>query len=82
VVRQQRGELNGDGRDDLFRYREGASGSDVFLSSGSGFVYDTVWTGAGIGLDNQWYVGDFNGGGADDIFRYLSGVGMFPSAFG
>ncbi|MEA2884655.1 MAG: hypothetical protein QOH32_3911 [Bradyrhizobium sp.] len=77
------GDFNGDGRADLFRYLVGSvASSDVLLSNGSGFVYDTVWTGAGIGVDNQWYVGDFNGGGADDIFRYLDGVGMFPSAFG
>jgi hypothetical protein len=59
-----------------------ASGSDVFLSNGSGFVHDGSWTGAGIGSDNQWYVGDFNGGGADDIFRQLSGLDMFLSHFG
>ena len=41
----------------------------------------TVWSPAGNGSDNKWYVGDFNGDGKADIFRYLAGISgadVFP----
>lgn len=66
-------DLNGDGRDDIFRYVPGVSGADVFLSDGTKFVSVGSWTGAGHGADG-WYVGDFNGDDWDDIFRYVPGV--------
>jgi hypothetical protein len=67
------GDLNGDGKDDIFRYVAGTSGADVFLSDGTKFVHSGSWTGAGHGTDG-WYVGDFNGDGKDDIFRYVPGT--------
>jgi hypothetical protein len=66
------GDLNGDGRDDIFRYLPGVSGADVFLSDGTQFVPAGSWTGAGHGADG-WYVGRFKGD-YDTIFRYLPGI--------
>ena len=67
------GDFDGDGRSDIFRYRSGYSGAEVFLSTGSDFALSGSWTGAGDG-DHGWYIGDFNGDGMDDIFRYRSGI--------
>lgn len=67
------GDFNGDGKDDVFRYIDGQSGADMFLSTGIGFVRGLSWTSNGHGPE-RWYVGDFNGDGKDDIFRYIDGV--------
>jgi hypothetical protein len=67
------GDFNGDGMEDIFRYRPGVSGADVFLSAGAGFYFSGSWTMAGHGSDG-WHVGDFNGDGMDDIFRVVVGV--------
>lgn len=67
------GDFNGDGKDDIFRYQEGSSGADMYLSDGTKFVSGGSWTDAWTGTDT-WYVGDFNGDGKDDIFRYVYGV--------
>jgi hypothetical protein len=67
------GDINGDFKDDIFRYVPGVSGAQVFLSDGTKFVPAGSWTGAGHGTDG-WYVGDFNGDSKDDIFRYLPGT--------
>ncbi len=77
------GDFNGDGRDDIFRYRAGSSGADMFLSTGSSFNHVGSWTGAGVNFSQGgWHIGDFNGGGRDDIFRYvatIAGADMFLS---
>jgi hypothetical protein len=46
--------------------------SQAFTSAG-------LWSPAGNGIDNTWYVGDFNGDGKDDTFRYLNGEEVFLS---
>jgi hypothetical protein len=74
------GDFNGDGRSDIMRYVPG-TGSEVFLSNGSSFIYSGIWTTFGHGADG-WYVGDFNGDGRSDIMRYvpnLSGGDVFLS---
>ncbi len=75
------GDFNGDGKEDIFRYMEGTSGADMFLSTGQAFSSVGSWTDAGNGSEG-WYIGDFNGDGKDDIFRYMigsSGADMFLS---
>ncbi len=77
------GDFNGDGKDDIFRYRESISGADVFLSTGNAFKHDGSWTPASVNFNHGgWHIGDFNGDGKDDIFRYVageSGADMFLS---
>ncbi|WP_254519223.1 M57 family metalloprotease [Aquimarina sp. Aq78] len=69
------GDYNGDGKDDIFRYRPGISGADVFLSNGVDFIYSGNWTGAGVDFSKGgWHIGDYNGDGKDDIFRYRPGI--------
>lgn len=68
------GDVNGDGRADILRYISGV-GTEAFLSDGTKFVSNGIWTPAGIGNDNQWHVGDFNGDGANDLARTLAGHG-------
>ena len=49
------------------------TGVDMFLSNGTSFVHDGIWTPAGIGSDGTLHVGDFNGDGKADLFRDLAG---------
>lgn len=67
-----KGDFNGDGKTDLFRYVPGESGAYVLQSTGTGFAHAGSWTDARNG-GSRWYVGDFNGDGRDDIFRYMPG---------
>jgi hypothetical protein len=64
------GDFDGDGDDDIFRYRSGESGADVFLSDGSRFVRSGSWTAARNGA-HGWYVGDFDGRRGSDLLRYI-----------
>ncbi|MEA1014666.1 VCBS repeat-containing protein [Sphingosinicella sp. LY1275] len=66
------GDFNGDGRDDAFRVG-GASGADMFQSTGRAFSGAGSWTATQPGADG-WFVGDFDGNGRDDVFRYLPGA--------
>ena len=74
------GDFNGDGKDDVLRYTSKYGGADVFLSTGSRFVYAGTWTGAGTD-GNRWSVGDFNGDGKADLKRMVGpawvGTGSF-----
>jgi hypothetical protein len=71
------GDFNGDGRSDVFRYVNGETGADMYLSDGSGaFVHDTGWTTAGLYVPEGqpgggWYVGDFDGNRIEDLFRHV-----------
>jgi hypothetical protein len=69
------GDFNGDTRDDIFRYIDGQSGADVYLSNGSSFVHDHSWTGAGAGSDGRLYIGDFDADGTADLMRTIAGHG-------
>jgi len=70
------GDFNGDGKDDLGRWRSGV-GFAVLLSKKSqdGFRHPVLWTTAGKG-ELGWHIGDFNGDGKDDLGRWRSGVGF------
>jgi hypothetical protein len=68
-------DLNGDTRDDIFRYVDGQSGADVFLSDGTNFVHDRSWTAASKGSDGRWYIGDFDADGTADLMRTVTGHG-------
>lgn len=67
-----KGDFNGDGKTDLFRYVPGETGAYMLQSTGSSFAHAGSWTDAWNG-GSRWYVGDFNGDGRDDIFRYMPG---------
>jgi subtilisin family serine protease len=70
------GDFNGDGADDIFRYRLPASGAEVFIASPAEnrFRFAGSWTGESYGAATDgWYVGNFDGLRGDDILRYVPG---------
>ena len=62
------GDLNGDGKTDVFMWRDVDRTWSVNLSTGSGFVGQT-WRGA-WGSDGPIFVGDLNGDGKADVFMW------------
>lgn len=66
------GDFDGDHKDDIFRYKGGSCGAEVFLSTGTEFEFNGCWTQAGDGAKG-WHIGDFDGDEKDDIFRYRAG---------
>ncbi|HEY3352256.1 MAG TPA: RHS repeat-associated core domain-containing protein [Polyangia bacterium] len=72
------GDLNGDGKTDLWCYT-GANGSWwVGLSTGSGWS-GSYWAGAWVGLPvtNQCFTGDLNGDGKTDMWCYTGANGSW-----
>lgn len=67
------GDFNGDGSLDVFQYRPGISGADMYLIDGTELVHEGSWTDSWNG-GRQWMVGDFDGDGSDDILRMLTDV--------
>ena len=64
------GDYNGDGIDDLMRFKNENGGAEVALSTGGSFQSPVEWSGFGERGGEGWYVGDYNGDGKDDIMRY------------
>jgi len=62
------GDLNGDGRTDVFMWRGWNNDWTINLSTGSGFAFQ-VWQGA-WGSDGTIRVGDLNADGKTDVFMY------------
>ena len=62
------GDLNGDGKTDVFMWRDADKSWTINLSSGSGFNADR-WTGA-WGSDGPIFTGDLNGDGKTDVFMW------------
>lgn len=64
------GDFNGDGRDDILRYRRGTKADELWYGSGSGMVR------ASINITGTYrpVVGDFDGDGRDDILWHGSGT--------
>ena len=52
------GDFNGDNKDDLMR--SGSTGLEVFLSDGTRFTFDSLWSSEPT-YTFDWQVGDFNG---------------------
>jgi hypothetical protein len=65
------GDLNGDGRSDVFMWRDGSKDWTVNLSTAAGFQMQR-WTGA-WGSDGAINVGDLNGDGRTDVFMWRDG---------
>ena len=70
----QVGDFNGDGKDDIMRFKHTRGGAEVFLSTGSSFQPPTLWTNYNI-RKRGWHIGDFNGDGKVDLMRYLHDQG-------
>ena len=66
----QTGDLNGDGKTDVFMWRSSDKDWTVNLSTGSGFTMQR-WTGA-WGSDGPIHTGDLNGDGKTDVFMWRS----------
>ena len=71
------GDLNGDGKSDLFQWEFGSGTTIIFkqyLSTGSGFKYveATATECSGYGGDPKWALGDFNGDGKTDLLHELT----------
>lgn len=62
------GDLNGDGKTDVFMWRDSNKDWTVNLSSGAGFTMN-VWTGA-WGSDGPTFVADLNGDRRTDVFMW------------
>ena len=62
------GDLNGDGKTDVFMWRDSDKSWTVNLSTGSGFTQQK-WTGA-WGSDGPIFTGDLNGDGKTDVFMW------------
>jgi hypothetical protein len=62
------GDLNGDGKTDVFMWRDSDKSWTVNLSTGSGFVAER-WLG-GWGSDGPIITGDFNGDGKTDVMMW------------
>src|SRR6185436_18053246 len=62
------GDLNGDGRTDVFMWRDWNKDWTVNLSTGNGFAMQ-VWNGA-WGSDGPIFVGDLNGDRRADVFMW------------
>jgi hypothetical protein len=62
------GDLNGDGKTDVFMWRDTDKSWTVNLSTGTGFVQHR-WTGA-WGSDGPIRTGDLNGDGKTDVFMW------------
>ena len=62
------GDLNGDGKTDVFMWRDADKSWTINLSTGSGFAVDR-WTGA-WGSDGPIFTGDLNGDGKTDVFMW------------
>jgi len=62
------GDLNGDGKTDVFMWRDADKSWTVNLSTGTGFDMQR-WTGA-WGSDGPIFTGDLNGDGKTDVFMW------------
>ena len=62
------GDLNGDGKTDVFMWRDFNKDWTVNLSSGAGFTMQ-AWSGA-WGSDGPTFTGDLNGDGRTDVFMW------------
>ncbi|MGA2387651.1 MAG: VCBS repeat-containing protein [Candidatus Sulfotelmatobacter sp.] len=81
------GDLNGDGKADLFCWTGESGGWGVALSSGNGFQ-GSVWGGGPVPVDewnvipvgDQCFTGDFNGDGLTDVACYSGSGGNWNVA--
>jgi hypothetical protein len=62
------GDLNGDGKTDVFMWRDSDKSWTVNLSSGAGFAMQR-WVGA-WGSDGPIFTGDLNGDGKTDVYMW------------